>query len=139
MAVEVALDAVPALALAAMEMGRTCSSPIVAVRCTLTWFASVWSISDVDDDSSLQCASCACTSRSERLASSWLGLGLGLLLRAPGTVAGSEQAAGARVHAGPPWHLNKREGVLFGHHPSPFCCRWRCVRKLKGRNPRTCS
>ena len=56
--------------LAAMEMGRTCSSPIVAVRCTLTWFASVWSISDVDDDSSLQCASCACTSRSERLASS---------------------------------------------------------------------
>ena len=57
-------------------------------------------------------------------------------------MAGSEQAAGARVRAGPPWHLNKREGVLFGHHrarsaptPARLCSG---VRKLKGRNPRTC-
>ena len=74
MAVEVALDALAVLAVGGAgrdgDGARTCSSLIVAVRCTLTWFASVWSISDVDDDSSLQCASCACTSRSERLASS---------------------------------------------------------------------
>ena len=72
MAVEVALDVVVALAVggAGRNGDGTCSSRIVAVRCTLTWFASVWSISDVDDESSLQCASCACTSRSEQLASS---------------------------------------------------------------------
>ena len=91
-----------AVAVAVGGLRLAWSSSTVAVSRILSWFASVWSISDDEADSSLQCEICACTSRSDRLASSCERR----------KQYGSAQVAGARVCA-LPRHLHQREGVFF--------------------------